>query len=287
MNQAGNVIEVTGEDFSQQVVERSREIPVLVDFWAPWCGPCRTLAPVLDRLAGQYSGKLVVAKVNTDEEKQLAQEHGIRSIPNLKLFRDGKVVEDLLGAQPESELRAIVERYVPRESDALREEAAAAVARGDAAKARTLLEQAASIDPDNPRVALDLAHLSLSEGNLEGAERALNDLAPETRETEEATRLAALLEFARLAQEAPPEPDLMQRLEADPQDSEARYYLAVRRVLDGEYEAALDQLLDLLQRDRGFRDGAPRATLLKVFDLLGNGHELVHRYRARLFNALH
>lgn len=287
MSHTADVIAVTGEDFAHTVVEKSRQVPVLVDFWAPWCGPCQMLAPVLDRLAAQYRGKLVVAKVNTDEERELAQGHGIRSIPNLKLYRHGEIVEDILGAQPEADLRAIIERHVPRESDGLCEQAEAALAQGDTDRARALLEQAAWRDPDNPRAALDLARLCMTQGDLDGAGQALDTLPASAHESEAAAGLIALLEFAREARAAPEEAELMERIEADPQDSAARYDLAVRRVLDGDYGDALDRLLELLQRDRGFRDGAARTAMLKVFTLLGDGHELVHRYRARLFNALH
>ncbi len=287
MSESEHVIEVSRRDFSPRVIERSREIPVLVDFWAPWCGPCRMVAPVLERIAADYAGKLVVAKVNTDEERELAQEYGIRSIPNLKLFRNGEIVEDILGAQPESELRALVERYVPRESDALREQAAAALARGDADAARALLERARETDPANARVAVDLARLHLSAGDLDAARAALDALAPSERETGDAARIDALLEFAERAREAPDAAELARRLERDPDDHEARYHLAVRRVVDGDYAEALEQLLELLRRDRGFRDGIARTTMLRIFTLLGDDHELVPRYRARLFNILH
>lgn len=287
MADASNVVEVTGDTFPAQVVEQSRERPVLVDFWAPWCGPCRMLAPVLERLAEHFGARLLIAKVNTDTEKRLAQDHGIRSIPNLKLYRGGEVVEDIGGGQPEAELRSIVERYVARNSDPVLQAADAAYQRGDVATALALLEKAAALDAGDPRIGLRLARLQLGQGNLEAAARSLEALPAAVREAGEAQQIQALLDFAQLAQEAPDDGLLSEHLEQDPESSEARYHLAVHRVLDGDYETALEQLLDLLQRDRGFRDGAPREAMLKLFSLLGEENELVHRYRTRMFAALH
>ncbi|HQU14697.1 MAG TPA: thioredoxin [Gammaproteobacteria bacterium] len=287
MADASNVVEVTQDTFAAQVVEQSRVRPVLVDFWAPWCGPCRMLAPVLDRLAEHYGERLLIAKVNTDTEKQLAQEHGIRSIPNLKLYRNGEMVEDIIGGQPEADLRVLVDRHVVQYSDPVLRDADAAYQRGDVATALALLEEAAALDAGNPRIGLRLARVQLGLGDFEAAARSLQDLPAAARESGEALQIQALLDFARLAQETPDDGSLSQRLEQDPNSSEARFHLAVRRILDGDYETALEQLLDLLQRDRGFRDGAPRESMLKLFSLLGEQNELVHRYRTRMFAALH
>jgi len=149
--------EVNEADFSARVIERSRELPVMVDFWAPWCAPCRMLTPILAKIAGDYAGRMELVGVNIDENPDLARTYRVQSIPLVQLYRDGAVVEEFLGAQPEGVIRALLERHIERASDRAREAARAALARGDARQAEALLRQALAADPDNERLAPDLA----------------------------------------------------------------------------------------------------------------------------------
>ena len=278
---------VTEANFGEAVIERSREVPVLVDFWAEWCGPCRMLMPVLSRLAEEYGGRFVLAKVNTDSEQGLAMRYGIRGIPALKLFRNGEVVEELVGVQPESTIRAMIDRYIERPADRAREEARAAVRAGAPETAVALLRKALEEEPDYAPLRLDLAAALAAAGRFDEAEETFAALPREVRESPEGKALAARLLFARAATEAPPRERLEEALREGRAGSDELYALAARRVVAGEHEGALELLLELLRRDPGYRDGAARRAVLAVFDLLGGEGDLVQRYRKRLFALLH
>lgn len=281
------VYDVTQETYQQLVVEKSRHVPVLVDFWADWCGPCKMQLPVLLKLADAYQGKFLVAKIDTDEQRRLAELHGIRSIPTMKLFRDGQVVEEILGAQTESALRTLLDKYVARESDSLREQAAQRAAAGDVEGALALLRDAAAKDPDNPRAQLDYLRTAMEAGLVDEAEQALTAMPRDIRESADIRRYAALVEFARRIAGAPDRAALEQRIAQDAGDLEARDLLAARLALAGDAEGALEQYLQILRRDRRYGDDAGRKGLLAMFELLGNQGPLVNRYRSQMFTVLH
>jgi putative thioredoxin len=262
-------------------------MPVLVDFWADWCAPCKMLTPVLDKLASDYPDQLQIAKVNTDVERGLAQQHGIRSLPTLHLYRNGELVEEVLGAQPESTLRALIEAYLERASDNTLREALALAARGERARALQLLEQAWQEDPQNPRVPLQLAKLYIDDGQLDTASQFLAALPHEVRESDEGKGLRLLLEFAATAAEAAPIDTLKTRLEKNPADSEALCQLAAMQVMESDYDAALESFITLLTRDRSFNDGAAQRGLLAVFSMLGEDDPRVATYRRRMFTLMH
>lgn len=281
------VYDVTQSDYEQLVIENSRHVPVLVDFWADWCGPCKMQLPVLLKLAAEYQGKFLLAKIDTDTERGLANLHNIRSIPTMKLFRDGEVVEEILGAQTESTLRTLLDKYVARESDSVREQAAQLAAAGDTDTALALLREAASNDPDNPRAQLDYVRTAMEAGLVAEAEQALETMPRDIRESAELRRYAALLDFAKRIGGAPARATLEQRIAQNADDLEARDQLAARLALAGDSEGALGQYLEILRRDRRYRDEAGRKGLLAVFELLGNSGPLVNRYRSQMFTILH
>ena len=287
MADSAYIYDVNRTDFNERVVEASRKAPVLVDFWAEWCGPCQMQLPVLVKLAEEYGGKFLVAKVNTDLEQDLAMEHGIRSIPTMKLYRNGEVVEEIMGAQTESTLRALIEPYIERESDQVRNRALSLAAAGEVEEALALLRVAAAEDPANTGLQLDLAGLALQAGHPDEALKTLDALPPDQRDSDEARRIRALADFAnRLA----PDTDaaaLKARIDADPDDLEAREQLAIHQAVAGDYEAAMEQYLEILKRDRNWKDEAGRKGLIALFELLGNQGELVSRYRRQMFNYLH
>lgn len=287
MNNLKNIVDVTNDTFQAQVLERSHQIPVLVDYWADWCGPCQMQMPVLKKLVDEHAGNFVLAKINTDVQRDLARDHGIRSLPTMRLYKDGQVVEEILGAQTEATLRILLDRYIERASDRVRKEALAAYNRGDNAAALAMLGEALQSDPQNHRVTLDYAELCLKEGQLAEAEKHLTGLPRDIREEPEARRLLALLEFAKTAADTPSTAELESRVADSPGDLEAQYLLGARYVLDDRPEAALETFLGILQRDRKFRDDAGRTALLAVFELLGNEGDLVSDYRRKLFNAMH
>lgn len=287
MTESAFVFDVTQSNYEQQVIENSRSVPVLVDFWADWCGPCKMQFPILLKLAEEYQGKFLLAKIDTDAERPLAQQHNIRSIPTMKLFRDGQVVEEILGGQTETTLRTLLDKYVTRESDTLREQALQQAAIGDTDTALGILRDAVIKDPDNPRAQFDYMRTAMEAGLIDEATQAMDKIPREIREGAEIRRLAALLDFARKAQNAPARDSLEQRIATNADDCEARELLAARLAVQGDIEDALEQYLEILRRDRGYGDDACRKGLLAIFELLGNQGPLVSRYRSQMFTLLH
>ncbi|HEB95288.1 MAG TPA: thioredoxin [Sedimenticola thiotaurini] len=287
MSRSDHIVEVTEANYQTVVVEGSHAVPVLVDFWADWCQPCKMLMPLLARLAEEYRGRFLLAKVNTEENQNLAMQFGIRSIPTVKLFIDGQPVDEFMGALPEAQIRAFLDRHIPRESDQLVAAAEELLRQGDAAGARETIERALGEDPDNPRVILALARLQATLGEIDQAEQTLATLPPDQQESTEAKSLKARLRFDRVALSAPPPEQLQRRLEEQPDDAETLYRLAAHRVMGNDFEQALELLLRLLQKHRSWNDDAARRGMLALFDLLGPDDPLVSRYRSRMFNALH
>jgi putative thioredoxin len=286
MNDSPYIHTVTQDTFQRQVIEASHTVPVLVDFWADWCGPCHMQMPVLAKLVDAYAGKFLLAKVNTDTERRLAQEHGIRSLPTMRLYRNGQVVEEILGAQTEATLRALLDPHIERDSDKLRLAALAAHRQGRTEEALAMLRKAQDSDPENNRVQFALVGLYLDAGRLGEAEALLGTLPWAVQEEAEARRLRALLDFSRIAQDAAPLAELEQRRGSQPGDSQSRYRLAARYVLAGRMQEAMDELLYIIGHDRAFGDDAARKGLLAVFELLGEDDELVTTYRRKLSSAM-
>ncbi len=278
--------EVNAENFAQVVLEGSRQQPVLVDFWADWCAPCRSLMPVLQKLAEEYNGQFILAKVNSDENQGLAQQYGVRSLPTVKLFKDGAPVDEFMGALPESHVREFLDRHIERESDRMLAAAEEAMAAGDEARALELLQQAQAVDPNRPEVIVAMARLKAGQGDADEAEALLNSLPASDRESPEVAAMLAELEFAKAASDGEPVEALEKRLEENPDDSETRFKLAQKLLAQRQYEPAMQQLLTLMQKDRQFQDDAARKTLLKVFDMLGDD-PLVAEYRRKMFNLLY
>ncbi len=293
MADSPHIADVSRADFAARVVARSHQVPVLVDFWAPWCGPCRMLTPVLTRLADEYGGKFFLAKVNTDDEQELAMEYGIRGIPAVKLFRDGKVAGEFVGVQPESAVRALIDRFVPREADAVIERAQALARAGNITEAIALLRETANRDPRHDKVKIELARLLSSSADgkdvkarVEEAQRLLDSLSVRTGADPGVEALRARLDFLRIVADAPPIDALKRSLQANSGDLDARYALAARLALQGKYEDAMEEFLELVRRDRRFRDDAGRKGLLAVFNLVGSRDPRVAKYRAVLARAL-
>ena len=287
MNNLQNITDVTSETFQTLVIERSHSVPVLVDFWAEWCGPCQMLMPVLKKLVDEYDGKFVLAKVNTDEQRELAKTHGIRSLPTMHVYKQGELAEEILAAQSEATMRIILDRYIERESDRIRARARDAYRQGQHDEALALLEAAHSNEPDNHQLALDYAELCLREAQLEKTASLLAALPRDVRDETEAMRLRALLDFALAIKDAPPVAELEATVAREPDNLEARYQLGAWYVLNDRFENALETFMQLLQHNRSFRDDAGRRGLLAVFDLLDNKGDLVTRYRRKLFTLLH
>lgn len=280
------IFEIDETNYEQIVLRGSFQVPILVDFWASWCQPCQMLMPVLAKLADEYQGRFVLAKINTEEQQAIAQQFGIRSIPTVKLFRDGQPVDEFAGALPESEIRAFLDRHLPRESDGAVAQAQQLLMSGDTDGARALLEQAKAQDPTNPRLVIMLAQTLAAGGDLAAAEQVLDELPADEQEKPETKSLRGRLFFDHIALQDGPEVDPRARLEQSPDDSDARYRLAAHQIVANDIESALENLLQIMQKDRKYGDDAARLALLKVFDMLGDD-PAVNRYRARMFTLLH
>jgi putative thioredoxin len=279
-----NSLDVTEATFEREVIETSRDVPVLVDFWAPWCGPCRVLKPVLEKLAEHYQGKFRLAKVNSDENPKLSAQYGVRSIPNVKAFVDGKLQDEFLGAQPESAVRQFIEKLLPTAGDLLRREAAEARAGGDPDRALRLLDQAIEADGHNDQLWADKVEILAELGRVDEAQAAAAQLGPLATQDPRISRLLAALQFASVAGEDPSR--LRARIAADPADLEARLQLAKLEVARKRYEQGLEELLEIIRRDRKWDNEAGRKTMLAVFDLLGGQADVVSKYRRLLASAL-
>ena len=279
------IIDVTRENF-QQLMEASFEVPVLVDFWADWCQPCKVLMPVLAKLAEEYQGRFLLAKLNTEESQDIAAHFGIRSIPTVKLFRDGQVVDEFMGALPASDVRAFLDRHIARESDTEIDKAHALLSSGDADGAIALLLAARETDPDNSRVTMALSRAQAASGDTAAAEATLDALPDAEKQKPEVVALRSHLYFEAQVAGIPAAGELEAALDANPDDHEALFRLGLRRVVDGDYDSAMALLLELMRRNRGFGEDAARRTLLKVFELLGNDPR-VGQYRRHMASLLH
>ena len=275
---------VTEDNFDAEVVEASRRVPVIVDFWAPWCGPCRTLGPILDRLADEHQGAFLVAKINVDENPRLAAEFGIRSIPAVKAIAEGEIVDEFVGALPEPALRQFVRRLLPSEADRLVEEGQAAETKRDTAAAEALYRRALESDPNQPQARLGIGRL-LASSNVEEALQELDRVLPGTPQREEADRVASRLRLAN--ENGAGLAELRARVEANPADLEARLHLARALAAAQDYEAALTHLLEIVKRDRNYADEAGRKSMLDIFNVLGARHPIAERYRGELARVLY
>jgi putative thioredoxin len=278
------VKDVADASFDAEVIERSHGIPVVVDFWAPWCGPCRTLGPLLERLAAEHGGAFEVAKVNVDENPAVAADFGIRSIPAVKAFRGGALVDEFVGALPEPALRAFLRRILPSRADELAAAGRAAETAADVATAERNYREALSLDPNHPVARLGVGRL-LAATNPAEALRELERVLPGTPERAEADRLAARLRLA--GDDGTGEADLRARVARDPADLGARIELARHLAGREDYEAALAELLEIIRRDRKYDDEAARKQMLDVFNILGPRHPLTEKYRSELARVLY
>jgi putative thioredoxin len=286
MSDSPYIRHVTAQNFQQDVVDASRQQPVLVDFWADWCAPCKQLMPVLEKLAKEYKGAFVLAKVNCDQEQELAAQIGVRSLPTVILIKDGQLVDQFMGALPESEVRKLLEKHVAAPQESPQEQARQFMDQGDFEAALPLLKEAYNANPSDEDLAIDLVRALFNTGNLDDADQLLAALPDSVRHDDRVKAMNAQRGFAERVQQLPPESELRGRVEQR-DDPEALYGIAMYQAARGEYQQSMDVLLDLFRRHRAWNDGQARTTLLEMFDLLGPDNPLARSYRQKLFQLLY
>jgi putative thioredoxin len=287
MSDAGYVLEGTEYNFDKLVVENSRKGLVLVDFWAPWAGPSLRQQKVLRQLAEQYRGRFLLVTVNTDEQKGIAGRFGVKSLPSFKLFRNGRVVEEFHGMQPEADYRAIVDRYLVPLGDQARLAAAKAWNAGEHDRAIQVLAEGAMADPESLEIPAMLAKLLMRLERYSEAREVLAALPAQARDTTELATLRAHLDFILAAQTVDDEAALRARLGHTPPDLAAHFQAAALDLVQDRYESALQALIVILRAERDYDHGAARRGLLAIFETLGGDHELVRKYRGELARLIH
>ncbi|MCB1693115.1 MAG: tetratricopeptide repeat protein [Pseudomonadales bacterium] len=279
-----HVIEVTIQNFQAEVVEKSKTVPVLLEFYANEAEPSRQLAPVLDKLATEYGGKFLLARVDIRENQQLVQQLGVRTLPTVKVIFQGQLVENLEGPQQEPQLRALLDQLTMSPLEMIRGEVDALLAAGDRRGAIEMLGQAVEAEPQNNALKAELADLLIMEGQVDEARQIIASLPADT---EGLSKPQHRIEFMERAAGLAPLAELASSVKAKPDDLQLQVDLAIALVANDEMEQALSLLLDVMKRDRTFDDEVARKTMIKVFDLLGKGNELATQYRRKMFTFLH
>lgn len=274
------------ETFSRDVIDASKNQLVLVDFWAAWCGPCRSLAPVLEKLVTEYAGAVKLVKVDTDAEQALAAQFGIRSLPTVYLFKDGEIVDQFMGVQPESEIRDRIDKFTVNPLDQAIEDAVAAHRKGFIDDAKDQLRKLNKGYPQDDRPKLRLLEWLIEDKQFEEASLLAKSVSRQGQSSAEFRATMASLELLREPQEAGDPNGLIEKLNQDPDDLETRFELAKCLIGRQQYAEGMDHLIEIIRRNREFKNDAARKTMLKVFEALGGKGDLVSRYRGKLSSIL-
>lgn len=278
------VFNVTTQNFQEDVVQRSRDVAVVLYFWSDQVPISVEMKTTLETLALQYQGKFLVAEVDVAREPTIAQQLRVRGVPCLKVLHEGQLVDEMEGPQGEAVLREMVDRLTMSGTEQLQEQLGGLLENKQYDQALTLLQNALTEEPNNPYFKVELADVLVLKGDLDAARQLL---ASVDEDAEERDRPATRLELMDEAAGLPTRPELLSRLSENDDDLDARYGLCVRDAIEERFEEALEGAMDILRRDREFRDEIGRKTMIRIFSLLGKGNELAKQYRRRMFNFLH
>jgi putative thioredoxin len=283
------------QNFAKDVIDASMQVPVIVDFWAPWCGPCKTLGPAIEKVVKEAKGAVKLVKIDIDQNKALAGQLRIQSIPAVYAFFQGRPVDGFVGAQPESQLKQFVQNLAkmggdaagPSPIDEALDQAEAALAEQDYGAASAIFDQVLAHESDNARAIAGLLRCSIATGDLPGAREMVSGLLPELLKNPAVTSAVSQLELAEAGQKAAGQTQQLQaRIDANPKDFEARYDLAVAQFAAGEREAAIDQLLAIFTANRAWNEEAARKQLLKFFEAMGPMDPLTLAGRRKLSSMM-
>jgi putative thioredoxin len=281
------MIDTTLSSFERDVIEASMEVPVIVDFWAPWCEPCKVLGPLMERLEREYGGRFTLVNVNSDTNPELISSFSLTSIPYAIAFVDGNAVAQFMGAQPEAFVRAFLDRLIPNPAEIEHRAAREALAKGQLAIAEDYLKNAIALDPAHCPARLDLAWVLLERGEVAAARTHFDTLSTRAQEQSNYDKVRARLEVSETAASLPTIDLLARRIHLDDADLDARLQLSELLIATGDYGPAMHQLIEIMKRDRRYRDDIARRKLLEVFDLAAAEPELVREYRSKLSNLLY
>lgn len=280
--------DVSAADFEEKVLAASRHAPVIVDFWAPWCAPCKVLKPILEKLAAEYGGRFTLAKVNSDDNQEIAAQYAVRGIPAVKAFVNGEMVSEFTGALPEGQVRDFIDALIPSPAEPLRLEALAARDHGDLNLARTKLAEALKVDPRSEIAYLDFIDVSIDAGALDEAKEVLDAVGGKARDAARVESLRARLQLATTAGNADTAA-LAAAVAAAPESLDARLELANALAANGDYRGAFENLLEIVKRDRAWNEEAGRKTMITLFSMLGaqpQHDDIVREFRVALSRTL-
>lgn len=280
------IVDVTQENAQQVLIEESMQRPVVVDFWADWCEPCKQLMPVLEKLANEYAGQFLLAKVNADTEQMLAGQLGVRSLPTVMLLKEGQPVDGFAGVQSEQQIREMLDKYLPKPWDLKLEQGQKLVAEGKLDEALPVLRQAYSESGERVDIAKQLAAVLLEQNRVQEAETVLGKILLADQDSDY-QQLMAQLELKQQAAESPEIKGLQQALARNPDDYDSAYNLALQYSQNHRQQEALDLLLNILRRDINYADGAARQAYLDVMKSLGAGDPLAAQYQRKLMTLLY
>lgn len=284
------IYDINETNFLTDVIDASQQVPVLVDFWASWCEPCKNLIPILEKLNTEYAGKFRFAKIDVDQQQQLTTQFAIRSVPTVKMVVKGEFVDEFTGVLTEQQIREFIDKHLAQNGDPTNlsplEQALRTYQNGDAKNALEQMQQVLLDEPANPMVRIEFANILMREKRFDDAKDLLQSLPDENKNDPMVLSLFGQLEAIETVIESPDLDSLLQAIEQDPNNHLAREQLSAHYQLRGDYIAAMDQLLEIVRRDRKYNDDAGRTGLLKLFEQLGNQNEIVGLYRRKLAQLL-